>query len=306
MVAKIHKAGATIGRPQVAAFLLLTILLLAGCAPKPTPEAPPETTQTVAVETTILPEATLAPETIPWQEPEEGELVRILDYLTQAYQELPYAGTDNFTGQVIYDFPDAYLRYSTVKKLMAVQSDLQQAGYSLKIWDGFRPTAAQWKLWEICPDPTYVSDPTRGYSSHSRGNTLDLTLALPDGREVEMPTGFDDFSHYADRDYRDCSQEAAKNARFLEETMKANGFTGYFGEWWHFTDTDSYDVAEDFQPLAPKEITLTKETALLARADLESTVLAWLQPGETVTLRAQWGDYFQAEARGGWGYILIE
>ena len=306
MVAKIHKAGATIGRPQVAAFLLLTILLLAGCAPKPTPEAPPETTQTVAVETTILPEATLAPETIPWQEPEEGELVRILDYLPQAYQELPYAGTDNFTGQVIYDFPDAYLRYSTVKKLMAVQSDLQQAGYSLKIWDGFRPTAAQWKLWEICPDPTYVSDPTRGYSSHSRGNTLDLTLALPDGREVEMPTGFDDFSHYADRDYRDCSQEAAKNARFLEETMKANGFTGYFGEWWHFTDTDSYDVAEDFQPLAPKEITLTKETALLARADLESTVLAWLQPGETVTLRAQWGDYFQAEARGGWGYILIE
>lgn len=306
MAAKTHKAGATTGRPQAAAFLLLTILLLAGCAPKPTPEAPPEPTQTVAVETTILPEATLAPETIPWQEPEEGELVRILDYLPQAYQELPYAGTDNFTGQVIYDFPDAYLRYSTVKKLMAVQSDLQQAGYSLKIWDGFRPTAAQWKLWEICPDPTYVSDPTRGYSSHSRGNTLDLTLALPDGREVEMPTGFDDFSHYADRDYRDCSQEAAKNARFLEETMKANGFTGYFGEWWHFTDTDSYDVAEDFQPLAPKEVTLTKETALLARADLESTVLAWLQPGETVTLRAQWGDYFQAEARGGWGYILIE
>ena len=304
MVAK--KVGATIGRPQAAVFLLLTMLFLTGCAPKPTPEASPETTQTVAVETTILPETTLPPETIPWQEPEEGKLVRILEYLPQVYQELPYAGTDNFTGQVIYDFPDAYLRYSTVKKLMAVQSDLQQAGYSLKIWDGFRPTAAQWKLWEICPDPTYVSDPTRGYSSHSRGNTLDLTLALPDGREVEMPTGFDDFSHYADRDYRDCSQEAAKNARFLEETMKANGFTGYFGEWWHFTDTDSYDVAENFQPLAPKEVTLTKETALFARADLESTVLAWLHPGETVTLRAQWEDFFQAEARGGWGYILIE
>ena len=26
------------------------------------------------------------------------------------------------------------------------------------------------------------------------------------------------------------------------------GFKPYFGEWWHFSDTDSYDVEESFTP----------------------------------------------------------
>lgn len=283
-------------------FLLLIILLTA-CAPNIPPETTPETTLRATFPTETIPPETIPPETIPWQEPEDECLVRIPDYLPGIFQELPYAGTENFTGQTIYDFPDAYLRYGTIKKLRRVREALREQGYDILIWDGFRPTAAQWKLWEICPDPTYVSDPTRGYSSHSRGNTVDLTLVLADGTNVEMPTGFDDFSHYADRNYGDCPPAAAENARFLEETMKSFGFTGYFGEWWHFTDTDSYDVAEDFTPLAPEARVLTEETALLSRPDMESPVLAWLQPGETILPRAQQGPYLQAEARGGWGYL---
>ena len=261
---------------------------------------------THAVTITAPTETTLPPETIPWQEPEDGEFVRVLDYIPGIFQELPYATEENFTGQVIYGFPDAYLRYGTVKKLASVQKALAEKGYSLKIWDGFRPTSAQWKLWEICPDPTYVSDPTKGYSSHSRGNTVDITLIFPDGTEAEMPTGFDDFTHYADRDYGDCSPEAAENARLLEDAMKEAGFSVYFGEWWHFTDTDSYGVAEDFCPLAPREITLTAEAALFSQANLDSTILAWLQPGEQVTLRATCGEFILVEARGGWGYVITQ
>ena len=284
---------------------LLALLLLTACAPAPPPETTPEATLQATLPTT-LPAETVPPETIPWQEPEEEDLVRILDYLPGIFQDLPYAGTENFTGQVIYDFPDAYLRYGTIKKLRRVREALGEQGYDILIWDGFRPTAAQWRLWEICPDPTYVSDPNRGYSSHSRGNTVDLTLVLADGTAVEMPTGFDDFTHYADRNYADCPPTAAENARFLEETMKSCGFTGYFGEWWHFTDTDSYDVAEDFTPLALEERVLTEEAALLSRPDPESPVLAWLQPGETILPRAQQGPYTQAEAQGGWGYLLLK
>ena len=64
-----------------------------------------------------------------------------------------------------------------------------------------------------------------------------------------MPTSFDDFSTLADRDYSDCPEEAAQNALLLQSAMEEAGFTGYFGEWWHFSDTDAYPVEEGFEPL---------------------------------------------------------
>jgi len=71
-----------------------------------------------------------------------------------------------------------------------------------------------------------------------------------EGREVVMPTPFDDFSKKADRDYSDCSREAADNALILEALMEKHGFSPYQAEWWHFTDTDIYPVEEQFQPTA--------------------------------------------------------
>jgi D-alanyl-D-alanine dipeptidase len=174
--------------------------------------------------------------------------VKVTDYIPTITVDLKYATADNFTGTVIYGFTDAYLRYETVKKLMAVQEAVRQAGFRLKIWDAYRPVEAQYKLWEACPDPAFVANPNTGYSSHSRGNTLDVTLVKSDGSDVRMPTDFDDFSASADRDYSDVDGEAAANARFLEKEMTENGFSAYQGEWWHFSDTVSYDVEENFEP----------------------------------------------------------
>ena len=224
-------------------LLLLTGMLLAGCrAPENTaPETGAEgTTQSLAA----------TEETLPATEPEPAEdaFVRVTKYIPEIRQELPYATEDNFTGQVIYDFPDAYLRWGTVKKLRAVSDELAQMGLGLKIWDGFRPVSAQFRLWQVCPTPTYVANPEKGFSSHSRGNTVDLTLVDEVGRELEMPTAFDDFTAKADRDYSDCSETAAENARLLERMMEKHGFSGYFGEWWHFTDTQDYPVDKVFEP----------------------------------------------------------
>lgn len=176
------------------------------------------------------------------------EFARVQDYIPNIIVELKYAGEDNFTGNVIYDFTDAYLRYGTIEKLKNVQEEVMQYGYFLKIWDAFRPVSAQFKLWEICPIPKYVANPYGGYSSHSKGNTVDITLVNRDGTEIELPTGFDDFSDRADRDYSDCTAEAAGNARYLEEAMQRNGFVPYSGEWWHFEDEDGYPVEEVFAP----------------------------------------------------------
>ena len=174
----------------------------------------------------------------------DSDMVLILDYIPDMVIDLKYATTDNFTGQVIYENDDAYLRYGTVKKLMQVQNELKAKGYKLVLWDGYRPVKAQFKLWDICPDPNYVANPNKGFSNHSRGNTVDITIVTLDGAAVEMPTGFDDFTKEADREYSDVTQEAAKNSQMLEDIMTKEGFKGYRGEWWHYTDTTEYPVIE--------------------------------------------------------------
>lgn len=209
------------------------------CLPPPTETEPPRTESETVPETT-QPQETAAPE------PQDADFVKVTDYLPDVVIDLAYATDENFTGKVIYDFSDCYLRYGTVKKLMQVQEKVKESGFRLKIWDGFRPFSAQEKLWQICPDPTYVSNPATGSNSHCKGNTVDITLVYMDGAEVEMPTGFDDFSTLADRDYSDCPAEAGKNAEFLENIMEEAGFKPYFGEWWHFSDTTDYPVEREF------------------------------------------------------------
>lgn len=178
----------------------------------------------------------------------DSDFVRVRDYIPDIVIELRYATSNNFTGAVIYDFTDVYLRYSTVLKLMDVQAELRQQGYLLKIWDGFRPIDAQRKLWQANPDPNYVSNPDTGTNSHSRGNTVDVTLVNAEGRELEMPSGFDEFSSFADRDYSDCTDAAADNAALLQSVMEKHGFEGLQSEWWHFTETQDYPIEQVFDP----------------------------------------------------------
>ena len=220
----------------------------------------PEGTPADTAEETPAPESEIPSETpveeiipvIPDPPSDPAALVRVADYIPGIEVDLKYATADNFTGTVIYDFTDAYLRYGTVEKLAAVQEELEEMGYGLKIWDALRPVSAQFRLWEVCPNAAYVANPNTGYSSHSRGNTVDITLVALDGSDVPMPTDFDDFSALADRDYSDCGEQAASNARLLEETMAAHGFQPYWAEWWHFSDAVSYGVEEGFViPAAP-------------------------------------------------------
>ncbi len=174
------------------------------------------------------------------EEPSDEDLVRVQDYIPTIVVDLKYATEDNFTGTVIYDFTDAYLRYGTVKKLAEAEMAFEAKGMRIKIWDAYRPVEAQERLWEVYPDPIYVADPSNGITSHSRGDTIDCTLVYMDGSDVEMPTGFDDFSALADRYYDDCTETAAANARMMEEIMYAYGFNGYEGEWWDYSDTTQY------------------------------------------------------------------
>ena len=208
-------------------------------------------TETVAQEVTsqeVTSQEVTTQEITTEKEPEDDEYVLVKKYIPDIYVELRYATENNFTGVKIYNFTDAYLRYGTVKKLADVQKELKEQGYSLKIWDAYRPYEAQQRLWEVYPDPNYVANPANGMRKHNLGGTIDVTLVKSDGTEIAMPTEFDDFTAKADRNYSDIEdEEAVKNVMILQEAMGNNGFTGYQGEWWDYSDTVEYE-AVDFEP----------------------------------------------------------
>jgi len=309
---------------RISALLLLAAVIfslcgcggvcVSSCTEASTP--PAIATEAPAVTEPVMPSAeptepseapTAPPETLPEQpEPEDDAMVRVADHIPQVRQALAYATNGNFTGQTIYDFSDAFLRYGTVKKLASVSRELEEDGVYLLIWDAFRPVSAQYALWSICPDPTFVADPTKGFSSHSRGNTVDLTLVDENGALLEMPTGFDDFSSLADRDYSDCSDTAAENARLLEAVMEKHGFTGYWGEWWHFSDTDSYSVPQDFTPVAPSwHCPDCREfISLRTEADTGADVIVRIPVGEEFQVLALQGDFALVQYRTLQGYVL--
>lgn len=221
------------------ALVVMTGVFLSGCAQSPGEES--QVTETVVESENFI--ETEKSEYVPSDE----ELVLVTDYIPDIYVELAYATENNFVHEVLYNNNDAYLRYGTVKKLARVQEKLVAQGYSLKIWDAYRPYEVQCRLWEICPNPTYVSNPKTGKLGHCRGNTIDVTLIRLDGTEVEMPTGFDDFTKVADRDYSDVSAQAAANSEFLEDAMEKEGFAGYSGEWWHYSDEQDYPIMKDLR-----------------------------------------------------------
>ena len=176
------------------------------------------------------------------KEPQNEELVKIKDYIPDIIIDLKYATNDNFTKQIIYENNEAFLRYGTIKKLIKVQNELNKKGYTLVIWDAYRSVENQFKLWNAYPDANYVSNPNTGYSSHSKGNTVDITIKKSNGNSVEMPSEFDNFTKLADRDYSDISNTAKENILLLESIMYSNGFKGYQKEWWHYTDSTDYEI----------------------------------------------------------------
>jgi D-alanyl-D-alanine dipeptidase len=175
------------------------------------------------------------------------EMVDLEEYIPGIIVDLKYATNDNVFGQPVYSIDKAYLRQESAEKLKKVQEELRVQGLGLKVWDAYRPPSAQFRLWEIMPDRRFVVNPYEGFSYHSRGVAVDLTLVDEKGQELLMPSGFDDFSSRADRDYSDVNKQQQANALLLEEIMLKHGFISIYYEWWHFADEkrDSFPVVEE-------------------------------------------------------------
>lgn len=162
-----------------------------------------------------------------------ADLIELVEVVPDIQLDIKYATTDNFTGKVVYPAARCFLIRDAAEALAKVQADLRPLGYRLKVFDGYRPLSVQRVFWSILPDPDYVADPSKG-SRNNRGYAVDLTLTDLQGNEVAMPSGYDDFSERAHRDYLALPAEAIGHREILEQVMVRHGFIPFPTEWWHF------------------------------------------------------------------------
>jgi D-alanyl-D-alanine dipeptidase len=144
-----------------------------------------------------------------------------------------YATEDNFTGRPIYTRSGCYLHPDAAAALAKAIGLATAVGLRLRVFDAFRPSEAQWALWNVRPDPDFLADPRRG-SPHSRGVAVDLTLIGPDGRDLDMGTAFDAFTPLSHHGNFDIPAAAQRNRHLLLGIMTAAGFDFYRNEWWHY------------------------------------------------------------------------
>ncbi len=151
--------------------------------------------------------------------------------------DLRYATTNNFMKRLMYPAGTntTFLRKPAAEALKKVQEELAQSGYGLKVFDAYRPYAVTVKFWELVKDERYVAHPSRG-SGHNRGVAIDLTIiSKQTGKELNMGTGFDNFSDTAHQSFTRLPADVLQNRNLLKTTMEKHGFIPYADEWWHYS-----------------------------------------------------------------------
>jgi D-alanyl-D-alanine dipeptidase len=170
--------------------------------------------------------------------------------------DIRYATADNLVGRPVYPQARAFLQRPAAEALVRVNAALGKRGYGLLVFDGYRPWSVTKIFWDVTPPEKreFVADPARG-SKHNRGCAVDLSLySLKTGREVPMPSAYDEMSPRAYPSY-DGGTAAQREARdLLRRAMEAEGFSVEPNEWWHFNYRDwaRYPILNlQFSEIAP-------------------------------------------------------
>ena len=168
----------------------------------------------------------------------EADLVEIVKLDPDVHLDVRYATSNNFTGRPVYTQPRAFLQRPAAEALVRVNRSLRDKGYGLLVFDGYRPWSVTRLFWEITPkdkrEKGFVANPSKG-SKHNRGAAVDLSMyELATGKEVVMPSAYDEFSDRADPDFAGGTAEERARRDLLRAEMEKEGFTVDPGEWWHF------------------------------------------------------------------------
>ncbi|MEW6583620.1 MAG: M15 family metallopeptidase [Actinomycetota bacterium] len=195
-----------------------------------------------------------------WREvpidPVDEPLVRVADVGGRVREDPQY-----FRMELPGAEPGCWVRQGVADRLVRA-ADALPAGLSLVVWDGHRSLETQGALWDAFVSELivmhadwpadaieeeaarYVTPPSHSPMSpppHLTGGAVDVTLAGPDGRELDLGTPFDAFvPEAAARALEGVDVPARDLRRVLFWAMAGQGFTSYVEEWWHFDYGDQF------------------------------------------------------------------
>lgn len=168
------------------------------------------------------------------------DLVELIALDSTIRLDIRYAAENNFMGRRMYKEARAFLQRPAAEAVVRAHQTLKQMGYGLLIFDGYRPWSVTKLFWDETPPEkrSYVANPQKG-SKHNRGCAVDLTLYdLATGKEVEMPSPYDDFTERASPNYTGGTNEQRRMRDLLRKVMEDEGFSVEPLEWWHFDYKD--------------------------------------------------------------------
>jgi D-alanyl-D-alanine dipeptidase len=150
----------------------------------------------------------------------------------------PHATADNLAGRAV----------SEARVSSAFGGRSARPGASGREGPGLRSAGLRrlspWRVtklfWDVTPPDKreFVADPSKG-SKHNRGCAVDLSMYnLATGREVEMPSAYDEMTPRAYPDYAGGPEEPRRRRDLLRSAMEREGFTVEPNEWWHFNYKD--------------------------------------------------------------------
>lgn len=146
-------------------------------------------------------------------------------YMPGAEFDLRFTTVNNVTGQALYPAVPL-LEASTAEMLMEAYEVFREAGYTLKVYDAYRPQSAQDKLTEAG-----IAD-----DGHQSGRAVDITLVNSyTGEELEMPTSIYAASENVARDKKEnWTSNARVNIAYITQVMTSVGFEVDETNWWHY------------------------------------------------------------------------
>lgn len=132
------------------------------------------------------------------------------------------------------------LQYDVVMKLLKAVEIFKKDGYTVVIYDAYRPTGVQQRWFDVVKVHKWVADPSIGMGGiHDRGSAIDMSLIdTKTGRELEMPTPMHTFTEASARNAK-MSKTARSNMDYMMKVMVSCGFTYINSEWWHFQDVNT-------------------------------------------------------------------
>lgn len=185
------------------------------------------------------------------------DFIDIATLIPDAQVRMAYFGNHNFVGTQVdgYQANKCYLQQQAATALQQVYNQARTKGYNLWIFDCYRPQRAVNHFMRWAADLNDTSTKTEFYpaldksklvgeyiaekSGHSRGSTIDLTLAKQDEhgqwQPLDMGSAFDMFDPVSNVGTPQITALQQANRQLLLDLMSEAGFKVYNMEWWHFT-----------------------------------------------------------------------